>query len=207
MFATSLRFDPSVAYGTLLPHVDRFAWEDIERRRQGGYNTTPYDTPFSIKQKNRWRQGTLYSQLKRIGLCSKVALLEQTIRKRGGHLDRAWSITYDDKIRFYIPRNQFDIIDVSIGDNTGGIFYKYKPERISPKARLLGFHVCILDTVLSMTTDEILKMTVKAAHQKHTSLCLAAIAMAAHPRLGARSPLAMIVDADLLQEILRLSAC
>ena len=206
MFATSLRFDPSVAYGTLLPHVDRFAWEDIERRRQGGYNTTPYDTPFSIKQKNRWRQGTLYSQLKRIGLCSKVALLEQTIRKRGGHLDRAWSITYDDKIRFYIPRNQFDIIDVSIGDNTGGIFYKYKPERISPKVRWLGCHVCILDTLLSMTTDEILKTTLKAADQKHRSLRLAAIAMAAHPRLGARSLLA-IMDAELLQEILRLSAC
>ena len=86
MFATSLRFDPSVAYGTLLPHVDRMDWT--------------------------------YRRVRRSQVC-----------------------------------NQLDI-----------------------------------------------------ALQKHRSLCLAAIAMAAHPRLGARSPLA-IMDAELLQEILRLSAC
>jgi len=203
MFATSLLFDPSVAYGTLLPHVDHFAWEDIERRRQGAY-----DTPFSIEQKTRWKQGTLYSQLKRIGLCSKVALLEQTTLKRGGHLDHAWSITYDDRIRFYIPHHELDLIEVTLGDNnSGAVSYRYKLEKTSAKYRWLGSNVCILDTVLLMTTDEISKTTYKSAHEKHTSLCLAAIAMAAHPRLGARSLLAMIVDADLLQEILRLSAC
>ena len=189
MFATSLKFDPSVAYGNLLPFVDKFVQEEIDRRRQ-----TPLS---SIERRMTWKQGTLYFQLKRTRLCSQIALLEQTILKRGGNFDGAWSITHDTYISFCIPPGLSEIICVTIGDNNRGVQYMNSP---GTKC-WFGCDVCILDTVLSMTTDEILKTKYKDALQKHTSLCLTAIAMAAHPRLGAHSPLA---DADLLQEIVRL---
>ena len=172
MFATSLRFDPSVAYGTLLAHVDRMDWT--------------------------------YRRVRRSQVCNQLALLERTM-----HFDfhRLQSLPVSDGVIFSFTRKEIDAsVRVEIGlDET---FVTYIVPDLVLATKTFCTRQCSLDTLLSLTPDDIrAKNSHDIALQKHRSLCLAAIAMAAHPRLGARSPLAMIVDADLLQEILRLSAC